>query len=893
MSDTVAVLVTELRADDKTSKVLAALDAALLKTAGQADRAGAALGGELSAGQLRAAQAAAKLTQAEAQAGLAGAKTATEQQRLATALQQTVAAKARAEQATLRLAQAQEKAAKGTSSLSSQIASGLQGGLLGMVGPAAAATAALGGLVSVAESFQRAFVFKAELDASRQSITTLLGTTRDSGVVFSEAAAFARQYGFTQREITDAISASIPIMRQSKASTEETIGALARLAVLNPKEGIEGAAFALRELASGDITSLVERFNLSRDAARAMRDQIVGGKDAIVVLSQFLDQSGVSMETLENRTKGTLGAMNELKQAQEDLALAQAEWAKGPGLVVLQGQTTVLSGLTRVLTGDVEAMGQSWRNNMDAYARWIGLTDQAIISGGTWGQTMAEATVALDAHTRASSAQHQATAESTQAIQAHAAATEEAALKSQIAAVQAETLTIKKGQLAQQAQATANAMINSGQASEAAAARLAASSSLVDQLTAAYLRLNAAQQKPSAVAAKNEGFTGANRGGRIDAARARAQQIKEEQEIAAAQRAQTLAVGSTADKVALLTKEYERAKAVHGATSAEAIKAQTALLQATRAGASGAKGAAGVKLTDQQKLNNSLLAGQEKYQDQVEQATVAHLQRVAQIERDFQEKSLAQQRENEVAKRQSRADFYDSLTSATADVGQEVAQELSAAYEQAYAEAQAIAQAGNAKLAADYLALKERQLQAELEFQKRLAEARKNKDDAEVARLEAIHRLRQDANAEEEKNLREAGDANVNQRDTALADESQRFADQQDKMATSAENAADRQVNSAIRAGKEVDTLNAKYMETGRLLDGIAARTAGTQAGGTAPQALAPGTQAGAAPPIDVGAITGLLQSVIDTLNTQTGTLATAADRTTRAVGALSGKFLQ
>ena len=122
---------------------------------------------------------------------LADAKTATESQRLAVQTANAAKAQTQAEAAALRLARAQERAASG-SGLAAEFAEGLKSGLLGIVGPAALATGAIGLLVGTANSFKDAFTFKAALDQTTASIEVQLRGVRDSGQVFASAARLIR-----------------------------------------------------------------------------------------------------------------------------------------------------------------------------------------------------------------------------------------------------------------------------------------------------------------------------------------------------------------------------------------------------------------------------------------------------------------------------------------------------------------------------------------------------------------------------------------------------------------------------------------------------------------------------------------------------------------------------
>src|SRR5882724_1663215 len=67
-------------------------------------------------------------------------------------------------------------------------------GLVGIVGPAAVATATIKVLQGTAQSFKDAFNFKTELDQTTKSISLQLQGVRDSGTAFQQAAQFANDY---------------------------------------------------------------------------------------------------------------------------------------------------------------------------------------------------------------------------------------------------------------------------------------------------------------------------------------------------------------------------------------------------------------------------------------------------------------------------------------------------------------------------------------------------------------------------------------------------------------------------------------------------------------------------------------------------------------------------
>src|SRR5262249_13026567 len=104
-----------------------------------------------------------------------------------------------------------------------QFGESFKNGMLNVVGPAAAATLAIGALQKAGESFVDAFKFEAQLDANKRAIDIQLQGLRDSGEVFRQAQHYADEYKLTQQQTTEAIQASLPVIRNSKASIEEVL----------------------------------------------------------------------------------------------------------------------------------------------------------------------------------------------------------------------------------------------------------------------------------------------------------------------------------------------------------------------------------------------------------------------------------------------------------------------------------------------------------------------------------------------------------------------------------------------------------------------------------------------------------------------------------------------
>lgn len=89
-----------------------------------------------------------------------------------------------------------------------------------------------------------------------------------------------------------------------------------RLSKLNPSEGLEGAVFSLKELLSGDYTSISERFNISRSMlkdsearAAGMRGDVEG---FLKGMDKMLDQQNMTQEAFEKMLDSPAAKWNKI-----------------------------------------------------------------------------------------------------------------------------------------------------------------------------------------------------------------------------------------------------------------------------------------------------------------------------------------------------------------------------------------------------------------------------------------------------------------------------------------------------------------------------------------------------------------------------------------------------
>ena len=810
---------------------------------------------------------------------------------------------------------------------------GLPGQLLSVGAGIGAVTTAISIGVGVVSSFGEAFKFKAELDATTASINAQLKGVRDTGEVYASAARFAGQYKLTQQETTDAISASIGVMRASKAPIEDILSVLARMQVLSPEQSLQEAAIALKALASGDTTSLVTRFEVGRDVANQMKAEIQGGADAVSVMSKFLGDTGIGMDALAARTTGAMGAMKELAQAQEQLKLAQASFAQGPGMAILGVQIAVTRDVTKGLGGDFQALNaiinDSGVGALNPFLGILGQYNDAVLGAGQatlqWMGVLAPQQAATAAAAQTTQVLTQAQTELVGAMSAESAAADAASASTAAATAatqaSAEASLLASAQQDMQSVATANLKIQTdaavasflslnpsidgaGIAAAVAAGKIPA---LVGQLASLRVAAYSARDAVAALAAQqavNVKVLAAGGGGIAAPGRTsgRNNDINAVFELQKANTAATkarsdqiIAIGNDQQKVNELEKQYGAAVKASGATSAAAISAETNLLQQRQSsaksaakavkGGGGGGGAKSPKLSDQQRLNNQLLASQDQYEQKAEDAEQTHLDKIVSINKDFQSKMKDAQDNFQQSQADGRAGFYDSLGSIE-DAG--LRNTFAAQYEAAFQEADKIAAEKGADIGQKFLEAKQAALEAQAGRASKIDDAQKAGDTGKAEYLAGVDRLYREAEDRKVAAAAAGQDSIAATRDAQLAAEGSAYTTAQDKLGAAADTAAQRRIDAALRSGQAVDAEGLK-------VDGLTARydalaTAGARTG-VAPTAGAASAPAGAASApaaaTDGNPLLTSMDAIVAAVNAAKEAIVGAARDTTGAVRSL------
>lgn len=186
--------------------------------------------------------------------------------------------------------QADSGASRATGALSriGGVASQALGGLATVAAGAALAvgTTLVGGLAGVATvglSFN---------NSVEQATARINAFTKDSGKtaeILDMVRERAAKTPFAFEEMAEAAASLGPAANSAGIPLEELIAQAEILAASNPAEGLVGGAFAIKEALSGDFTSAIERFNLSRSYINQLKDE---GVPALEILSRAMQQAG-------------------------------------------------------------------------------------------------------------------------------------------------------------------------------------------------------------------------------------------------------------------------------------------------------------------------------------------------------------------------------------------------------------------------------------------------------------------------------------------------------------------------------------------------------------------------------------------------------------------------
>jgi hypothetical protein len=197
---------------------------------------------------------------------------------------------------------------------------------------------------------------------------TLSGSQTKANALMADMEALAERTHQPFLGILESAVALYPALRLSNANLNQTILLAQRMAILDPAQGISGAAFALREFLSGEYISLSRRFEMDRKRLRQIIAEADGDQaKAIEGLSRYVDELGLSEQAMIDMNASGVNAFSILRgeltmtlsegleptvEALSQIAMMFAGVAKqirdvNPDLVKLLGTLTAIVGLSQ------------------------------------------------------------------------------------------------------------------------------------------------------------------------------------------------------------------------------------------------------------------------------------------------------------------------------------------------------------------------------------------------------------------------------------------------------------------------------------------------------------------------------------------------------------------
>jgi hypothetical protein len=536
---------------------------------------------------------------------------------------QLITVEQQAENAANRAAAAQAKAAKGlgtagglpilprtVESFGTQAIDQFKSGLLGLVGPAALASAAIAAIPVGIELTQTG----ARLDATRRSFDALARSANTTGVVLLNSLREAARGTVSDAQLIESANSGILL---TSGTLAKDLPRLLEIARASAQASGDDIGFVFDSLVKGiarGSPQIIDNAKITLDAAGAFET--------------YARSIGKAPEQL-NRTEQQQATLNAVLQAGTDIIAKTGGTANTNAEAFARLGTALENAKNRGASGLSESFGRYVQSGFQA----VDATNQMISAITRIGEVTPEAAAATAAYdvemqrsgdiTRANAAydavlasgiqqvtdieqQRIVVMQQAQALQAQstaaqigyanalemsgiqqragAVAAQQKSDADKVAAVDAQTHGIAEEKLAKQAQFAAEALLRAGPAGARTAALLANSSQQIDVLTAAFYRL-AAAKAVSAVSNPLDGITEdrSERQGAKGNADARAAIAQQQAATEQARLQQLIQTGSAAQKAAALQTAYNNAVKQFGKDSKEAVNAQTAIIAAQQA----------------------------------------------------------------------------------------------------------------------------------------------------------------------------------------------------------------------------------------------------------------------------------------------------------------------
>jgi len=162
----------------------------------------------------------------------------------------------------------------------------------------------------------------ASFESSQAVIQAYTGSAEETARIMSMLQGRAANSVFSFDQMAQAVQGLIPASKMAFVPVDDLMTVAEQLGASNMAEGINGAAYALREAVAGDFTSVIERFNLPRAAINALKEQ---GVPALDIVRTVMSDLGIGMDLVSAQANTFNGRSDRII---ENLQLMAADAAK-------------------------------------------------------------------------------------------------------------------------------------------------------------------------------------------------------------------------------------------------------------------------------------------------------------------------------------------------------------------------------------------------------------------------------------------------------------------------------------------------------------------------------------------------------------------------------------
>ncbi|MCM3599395.1 hypothetical protein M3175_01525 [Robertmurraya korlensis] len=189
---------------------------------------------------------------------------------------------------------------------------GMGGGLMNSwLGP----TLLFGGMYAGKQTFDSTFLNAANYEMSAKTIEAMFNDKKKSDLYMKSMEQMAIGSPLLNSQDIFGNSKSFIALSKNQGQLDQMWDLAERLLAVDPKQGVEGSVFALRELFSGDSRSMAERFELSKSVLNDIKNLPI--EKQLKELDKYFTKMGMTKKLVNEMGDTTLGVWNQIKETME------------------------------------------------------------------------------------------------------------------------------------------------------------------------------------------------------------------------------------------------------------------------------------------------------------------------------------------------------------------------------------------------------------------------------------------------------------------------------------------------------------------------------------------------------------------------------------------------